>query len=115
MHYQGDRISVSNLLEITEDVDFKTGNIDFDGFLSIRGTVADNFSVAANKDVEILGNFGIGSVKEIESRCGSVYIKGGIAGKNKAVVKSTRDLYTKYVSDATILCDGDVSHRFLLS
>ncbi len=108
VHYKGDRISVSNLLEITEDVDFKTGNIDFDGFLTIKGTVADNFSVVADKDVEILGNFGIGSVKEIESRCGSVYIRGGIAGKNRAVVKSTRDLYTRYVSDATILCDGDV-------
>ncbi len=112
VHYQRDRISVSNLLEISENVDFKTGNIDFDGFLTIKGTVADNFSVVANKDVEILGNFGVGSVKEIESRGGSVYIKGGIAGRNKAVVKSTRNLYTKYVSDATILCEGDVHIGF---
>lgn len=112
VHYKGDVISVSNLLEITGDINFKTGNIDFDGYLTVKGSVADNFSVIAGKDVEILGNFGVGSVKEIESRSGSVYIKGGIAGKNKAVVKSPSDLYTKYVSDATILCEGNVHIGF---
>lgn len=108
VHYQGDKIYVSSLLEIAENVDFKTGSLNFDGFISVRGTVADNFTVAAEKDIEILGNLGVGGVQEIESRLGSVFIKGGIAGKNKAVIKSTRNLYTKFISDATIVCEGDV-------
>ncbi|NTV91369.1 MAG: DUF342 domain-containing protein, partial [Clostridiales bacterium] len=66
------------------------------------------YSVIANKDIEILGEFGVGSVKEIESKNGSVYIKGGIAGKNKAVIRSSKDLYTKFISDATVYCDGTV-------
>lgn len=108
VHYEGDKISISNYLEIVGDVDFKTGNIDFDGFLTIKGTVEDNFTVEASKDVEILGVYGIGSVKEVISRQGSVYIKGGIAGKSKAVIKSKKDIYTKYISDATIICEGSV-------
>jgi len=108
VHYEGDKISVSNHLEIVGDVDFKVGNIDFDGYLTVKGTVEDNFSVEATKDIEILGEYGIGSVKEVVSSQGNISIKGGIAGKNKAVIKSKRDLYTKFVSDATIICDGSV-------
>jgi len=66
--------------------------------VTIKGTVADGFSVVAVKDVEILGTIGIGSVKEVVSKEGSIYIKGGIAGKNKAVIKAKKDVYTKYIS-----------------
>lgn len=112
VHYTGDKISVSNHLEILNDIDFNTGNIDFDGYLTVKGSVADNFSVAARDDIEILGEYGIGSVKEVVSRGGNLLIKGGIAGKNRAVVKSTKDLYTKYISDATVICDGTVHVGF---
>ena len=112
VHYDGDRISVSNHLEITSNVDFKTGNIDFDGFLTVKGSIEDSFSVAARKDIEILGDFGLGSVKDIVSNEGSIYIKGGIAGKNKAVIRSKKDIYTKFVSDTTIICDGSVHIGF---
>jgi uncharacterized protein (DUF342 family) len=108
VNYIGDKISVSNHLEIPENVDFRTGNIDFDGFLTVKGSVEDNFTVFADKDIEILGVYGVGSIKEIVSREGSVYIKGGIAGKNKAVIRSQRDIYTKFVSDAIIICEGQV-------
>ncbi|HEY9060000.1 MAG TPA: FapA family protein [Pseudobacteroides sp.] len=108
VNYMGDKISVSNHLELPENVDFKTGNIDFDGFLTVKGSVEDNFSVVADKDIEILGVYGVGSIREIVSREGSVYIKGGIAGKNKAIIKSYKDIYTKFVSDAVIICEGRV-------
>ncbi len=108
VHYEGDKISVSNHLEIPGDVDFRVGNIDFDGYVTIKGTVEDNFIVRATKDIEILGEFGIGSVREIKSTNGSISIRGGIAGKNKAVIKCKGDLYTKFVSDATIICEGSV-------
>ena len=112
VHYNCDRISVSNHLEIEGDIDFRTGNIDFDGFLTVRGSIADNFSICANKDIEIRGDYGVGSVKEIESRDGNVFIKGGIAGKNKAIVRSKKNIYTKFVSDATIICEGLVHIGF---
>jgi uncharacterized protein (DUF342 family) len=108
VHYDGDKIGVSNHLEISGNIDFRTGNIDFEGYLTVKGTVEDNFSIAANKDVEILGDYGVGSIREIVSKEGSIYIKGGIAGKSKAIVKSKKDIYTKFVSDATIECSGSV-------
>ncbi len=108
VHYNGDKINVSNYLEIAQDIDFNTGNIDFDGYLTVKGAVTDNFTVAAKNDIEILGQFGIGSVKEVVSRHGNISINGGIAGKNKAIVRSSKDIYTKYISDATVICEGIV-------
>jgi uncharacterized protein len=112
VNYEGDKISVSNHLEITGNVDFKTGNVDFDGFLTIKGSIEDNFTVTAEKDVEILGDYGVGSVREIISRGGSVFIKGGIAGKNRAIIRSKKDIYTKFIADASIICDGAVHIGF---
>jgi len=112
VNYHGDKIGVSNLLEIPNNVDFKTGNVDFNGYLSVKGSIEDNFSVIANKDIEVLGEYGVGSVREIVSREGSIYIKGGIAGKSKAIIRSKKDVYTKFISDASIICDGSVHIGF---
>lgn len=112
VHYDGNRIGVSNHFEIDGNVDFKTGNIDFDGFITIKGTIEDGFSVSATKDIEILGDYGVGVVKEISSSGGSIYIKGGIAGKNRAVIRSKRNIFTKFVSDTAIICDGSVHIGF---
>lgn len=108
VYYKGDTIGVYDYLEIKGDINFSTGNIDFDGFLSVKGTIEDNFSVVANKDIEILGDYGVGAADKITSREGNVYIKGGIAGKNKAIVRCHKNLYVKYLSDITVECEGSV-------
>jgi len=112
VHYVGDMISVSNHLEVDGNVDYKTGNIDFDGYLTIKGTIEDGFTVKARKDIEILGIYGVGAVREIISEEGSIYIKGGIAGKNKAVIRSKGNIYTKFASDVTIECGGTLHIGF---
>jgi len=42
----------------------------------------------------------------VVSKEGSIYIKGGIAGKNKAVIKAKKDVYTKYISMPLLLAKG---------
>lgn len=107
--YLHDAISVSNYIEITGDVSFNTGNVDFDGFVDVKNTVEDNFTVRAQNDIQILGQMGIGGVELIESTEGSIYIRGGIAGKNKAKIICKGDLYTKFAADCTIECEGVVN------
>lgn len=112
VHYDGGRISISNHLEIMGNIDFKTGNINFDGFLTVKGTIEDSFSVTASKDIEILSDYGVGGVKDITSNDGSIFIKGGIAGNNRATIYSRKNIYTKFVSDTNIVCDGSVHIGF---
>jgi len=112
VYFEGDSIGVSNHLEIKNDIGVKTGNVDFDGYLTVQGTIEDNFSVASTKDIEILGEYGVGNVKEIRSHEGSIYIKGGIVGKGKTTIRCKKNLYIKYVADADIFCDGSVHVGF---
>ena len=67
--------------------------------MSVKGTVEDNFSVVASNDLEILGDYGVGAADKISSREGNIYIKGGIAGKNRplyAVRKSLCQIFIRY-------------------
>ena len=114
VHYVGDTIAVYDVLEIKGDVNFNTGNIDFDGYVNIKGTVEDNFIVKATKDVEISGVYGIGGVNLIESTEGSIYIRGGVAGKNKAKIKCKGNLYAKFIADAEVICEGSVYVGFYI-
>jgi len=106
VNYDSGRISVSNHLEINGDVDLSTGNIKFDGYLTIRGTVLDGFSVEATKDIEINGDLGLGNIKGITSTGGSIYIKGGIASKNRAEIRAAKNIYIKFIDNAVVTCGG---------
>lgn len=108
VQYKGDKIAVYDYMEIKGDVDFRVGNVDFDGFLTVKGTVEDNFIVAADRDIEIMGEYGVGAAQKIESRNGNIYIKGGIAGKGRASIRCTRNLYVKFLKDVEVICDGTV-------
>lgn len=112
VYYLGENISVYDVLEINGDVDFNSGNIDFNGYVSIKGTVEENFSVRAGKDIEISGEYGIGGVGRIESLDGNIYIRGGVAGKNRAKIICKNNLYVKYISDAEVICGGNVHVGF---
>lgn len=101
-------IRVDNHLMINGNVDYSTGNIDFDGHVTIKGTVEDCFSVKATKDIMILGPMGVGAVTLIESREGSISIKGGINGKGTAVLKAGKNVFLKYVSETSIDAVGMV-------
>ena len=108
VYYKGDTIGVYDFLEIKGDIDFSTGNIDFNGFLSVKGTVKDNFAALADKDVEILSEYGVGAADKIISREGNIYIKGGISGKGKTLIRCKKNLYVKYLSDIDVECEGSV-------
>jgi len=104
--YLDGRIIVSNHLEIQGDVDFRTGNIKFDGFVTIRGTIADGFQVDATGDVEVNGSLGLGHIKGINSTHGSIFIKGGIASKGSSIIKAAKHVFTKFVDNTNIVCGG---------
>ena len=53
-------------------------------------------------------------MKLIESPEGSIYLRGGIAGKNRAVIRCKGNLYAKYISDAEVVCEGSVYAGFYI-
>ncbi len=108
----GDKIKVDNHLIVPGDVGFQTGNLVFDGYITIRGTVKDGFSVIAKNDISIMGDMGIGAVEKIISKEGSIYIKGGIYGKGTAVIEAKRNIYMKYCNEANVTAGEEINVGF---
>lgn len=71
------KLVVSDHLVIEGDVDFRFGNIDFVGAVTIRGDVMKEFTVLAEKDIVISGSV-YGAT--VISRQGSVKVAGGLFG-----------------------------------
>jgi uncharacterized protein (DUF342 family) len=110
--FDGDRIRVDNHLIVPGDVNFETGNISFDGYVTIKGTVNDGFSVVAKNDISIQGGMGLGVVDKIVSKEGSIYIKGGIFGKNTSVIEAKKSVFVKYCNECTITAGEDINVGF---
>lgn len=106
VNYIDGKITVSNHLVIDGDVDFNTGNIEFDGYVTVNGTVMDGFSIIATKDIEINSPLGLGNVKGIKSLEGSIFIKGGIVAKDPFQIIAKNDIFTKFANNVALTCGG---------
>jgi uncharacterized protein (DUF342 family) len=105
VNYTNGKLNVSNFLEVNE-VGIPTGNIKFDGYLTVKGTVCDGFSVEATKDIEINSSLGLGNPKSIISTGGSIYIKGGISSKTRVFVKAAKNVFIKFLDNVDVYCGG---------
>lgn len=103
--YQEGKVAIMNPLVIEGDIGPKTGNVIFDGYVIINGTVCDGFYVEATKDIEIKGELGLGSVKGIVSTGGSIYIKGGVLSKGHTEIKAVKNIYTKFIDNVDVQCE----------
>lgn len=101
-------LTVNNHLPIDGDVGIETGNINFDGSISIRGTVQNGFTVTARGDISIEGAEGVTGAKLIQSLEGDVFIKGGIFGMNETVVEAGENIFVKHVNDANLKAGKDI-------
>jgi uncharacterized protein (DUF342 family) len=98
-------IRVRKALVVAGDVDMTVGNIDFDGSVTVNGSVRDGFSVRATGEIEIRG-----SVEgcEIISEGGSVIVLHGVAGRGRCFISAGKNVQAKYVENATVYARGDV-------
>ncbi|BCJ86287.1 DUF342 domain-containing protein [Effusibacillus dendaii] len=108
IHFENGKVSVIEHIIIDGDVGPATGNIKYSGCVTVKGTVHDGYSVVADKDISILGEIGIGAVDRIVSLSGSVLIKGGIFGRNKAFVQAKKDVIVKHANDCIIKADEHI-------
>jgi uncharacterized protein (DUF342 family) len=98
------RLSVEQHLEIPGDLNFKVGNIDFCGDVTIHGSVLDGFQIKSAKNVVIDGNVGAAPIEA----AGDITIKGGVNGGHKGRLQSGGNLHAHYLHMVTVECGGDV-------
>jgi len=101
-------LTINNHLKIDGEVGLETGNIEFDGSVSISGTVNSGFSVTATGDIAIENPEGITGAKLIKSEQGDIYIKGGIFGIGQTEVIANGNIFVKHVNDANLFAKGKI-------
>lgn len=105
-------ISVNHHLPIQGDVGVETGNINFEGSISIRGTVMTGFSVIAKGDISIEGAEGVTAAKLIKSIEGDIYIRGGIFGGGETRVEAGGSIFVKHVNEANLKAQNEINIGF---
>lgn len=95
----GGKVSVSDILVIPGNLDYRFGSVHFVGAVHIRGDVAPGLSVEAEKDITIDGSVRRNS---IISRKGSVTIKGHLYGGEGSHVIAAEQLNAVTVQEARI-------------
>ena len=109
VEFHAGKIAVGNHLIIEGDVGVETGNIQFEGNVTVKGTVIDGFSVFATNDISILSEYGVSNIDTIQSELGDVFIKGGIFGKGKSKILAGRNIFVKHTNES-ILEAGENIH-----
>ncbi len=102
--YNRKSISVLDVYTVQGDVDLSTGNIDFNGNVTITGDVKDGMEVEAAGNVIVQGNVSGGKV-EAE---GQIIVNKGFVGRNKGWLKATGDIETKFIENGTVETKGDL-------
>lgn len=97
----GNQISISAVYEVKGDVDFNTGNIDFNGSVIVKGAVREGFSVKAVGDVDVNDVVAGGQIV-----CsGHLKVKNGIVRSN---VVAQGNIFTRFIENSTIQSGDDV-------
>jgi uncharacterized protein (DUF342 family) len=107
--FENGKILVHNHLIIPGDVGFETGNIHFDGDVTIKGTIKDKFVVEATGDISIESDNGIGAVDKIVSKKGSIYIKGGVNGRQETLIIANDSIFVKYVNESHLIAQNIIN------
>jgi uncharacterized protein len=101
----GEKVAVLPIHTVDGDVDFKSGNITFEGNLQIRGGVKPGFKVQATGAVQIGGTVE-GSTIEAG---GDVLVNGGIVGQKEGVIRAGGSVTARFVQEAEIHAGGAVT------
>jgi uncharacterized protein (DUF342 family) len=94
-------ICVFAVLELDKGVDFRTGNIRFDGDVRVKGNVAEGFRIEAGGDIRIEGD-AEGAV--LVSCRGNIQVTGGFFGQGKGSIQAKGEVKVAFARQAEIKC-----------
>lgn len=94
----GRKVSVSSQYVVEGNVDFHTGNIEFEGDVYVKGDILDGFTVKATGNIDVKGNIKNASVYA----GGTVNVLGGIVAKDHGEVRADQNINAIFVEGATL-------------
>lgn len=106
---EDERVVVSNVLML-DSVDISTGNIDYEGSVTVNGNVKANFSVRAKGNIVVSG---LVESAYLEAT-GDIIIARGMAGMNKGELKADGNVVAKFLESAKVTAGGYITAESIL-
>ncbi len=103
--YEDGKFDISPVLVIPTDVDINTGNINSEVDVLVKGWIRAGFKVISKKGIQIDGGVEQNTLLKAEN---NISVKLGIFGVGTAVIETPKNLYAKFVQDATVKVGGDI-------
>ncbi len=101
---QGNRIMISTVHEIFDDVGPNTGNVDFVGDVIIHGSVPTGYIVKATGSITIDGTVE-GCLLDANK---DIIIRGGMLGANRGRIRTRGNLFAKFIQYADVKAEGSI-------
>lgn len=98
------KYSVTPSLQIGQDVDFSTGNVNFPGSVVVNGEVQDGFEIRSEGDISIRGTVGAATLEA----GGAVALMSGMFGREKGSIVAQGDVKATFLTECTVETPGDV-------
>lgn len=99
-----DTVFVSNTYEVPADVGPSTGDIEYDGNVTVKGNVLTGFSVKAQGDIVVNG---VVEGAYLEAG-GNIILRNGIQGMKRGVLKAKGEIVTKFIENATVETESTI-------
>ncbi|MBB6478655.1 DUF342 domain-containing protein [Spirochaeta isovalerica] len=96
-------VEVEELVTV-ENIDYETGNIDFDGSVEVKGTIADGFTLKATGDIQIGKAIG----RSFVDAGRSVILKAGVNGDKEGKIHCGGNLLSRYIESCSVSSEGDI-------
>jgi len=101
---KGPKPTIREHLEVQGYVDFSTGNITFDGDVTVRGGMRDLFRLITTGRVEIRG-----LVEAATIECeGDLLLAGGMAGREHGLIRAGGNVVARHLNATRLIVKGDL-------
>lgn len=108
---EGNRIEVSDICNISGDVDISVGNLNFEGDIVITGNVCQGMTVCATGTIQVQGH-----VESAVLRAGKdIILAGGMQGGGECMIEAAHDVSGRFFEYATIRAGHDIVANYLLN
>ena len=104
VYISGQKVSISPVYHVKEDVDFSTGNINFNGSVLVHGNVNAGFRIEAEGNIEVMGIVEAADLKAV----GDIVIRGGIQGSTTTRIISGGSIRALYLQNVVVNAAGTV-------
>lgn len=111
LEHDGTKFQIKLILDIPTDVDYNTGNIDYQGDVHIHGDVRGTFTVKATGNITVDGLVEAATVEAD----GDILISCGVLGDNNAVIKAGGNVRAKYIDNCVVSAGKSVFADCIMS